>query len=234
MVVVRKDGLCMQALWSKYKVRRGWLRRKPIKNASQIWQAIERARKVITKGACFLVGDGKSIDVWQDTWIPWLEGYKPSPKDATIPMQHLMVSNFNNQHNKQWNVAALEDYFDNNSVEATKRIIIPLSPIEDKLSRVKDNKEMFSVKPAYRLCQEQRIMINNGVNYVDLWKLKMHERLKMIVWRIGNNVIPTKQNIVDRLGSGDPSCPLGHEESETSAHLFFHCQIAKAIWFGCY
>ena len=45
----------------------------------------------------------------------------------------------------------------------------------------------------------------------------------MSVWRIGNNVIPTKQNIVYRLGSGDCSCPLCHEESEISVHLFFHC-----------
>jgi hypothetical protein len=56
----------------------------------------------------------------------------------------------------------------------------------------------------------------------------------MFVWRIANNVIPTKKNFVDRLGSGDCSCPLCHEESEISVHLFFYCQIARAIWFGCY
>jgi hypothetical protein len=73
MVAVGKDSLCMTALRSKYKVRKGWLRREPIRNVSQIWQAIERAREVLIKGACFLVGDSKSIDVWQDPWIPWCE-----------------------------------------------------------------------------------------------------------------------------------------------------------------
>jgi hypothetical protein len=95
-------------------------------------------------------------------------------------MQHLMVSSFINQQSKQWNVATLEDYFDNNSVEAIKRIIIPYNPTEDKLSWVKDKKGKFSVKSTYMLCQEHRSMINNGVNWVDFWKLKMHERLKNV------------------------------------------------------
>ena len=54
----------MSALRSKYKVRSGWLRRGPISNASLIWKSIERAKELITKGVCFLVGYGKSIDVW--------------------------------------------------------------------------------------------------------------------------------------------------------------------------
>ena len=95
-------------------------------------------------------------------------------------MQHLMVSSFINQQSKQWNVAALEDHFDNNSMEAIKRIIIPYNPTDDKLSWVKDKKGKFLVKSAYMLCQEQRSMINNGVNWADFWKLKMHERLKNV------------------------------------------------------
>ena len=64
MVAIGNEYLCTQALRSKYKVRRGWLRREPLRNESTIWKSIERARDVIIKGACYLAGDGKSIDIW--------------------------------------------------------------------------------------------------------------------------------------------------------------------------
>jgi hypothetical protein len=53
----------MRLLRSKYKVRKDWLRKNPVKVASPIWRAIEKAKKVILKGACYLVGDGASINV---------------------------------------------------------------------------------------------------------------------------------------------------------------------------
>ena len=70
MVAAGNESLCMKALRSKYKARRGWLRHEPVKNASPIWQSIEKARELIVKGACYLVGDGKSIDIWLDPWVP--------------------------------------------------------------------------------------------------------------------------------------------------------------------
>ena len=101
MVAIGNESLCMQALRRKYKVRRGWIRREPLRNASPIWKSIERARDVITKGACYLVGDGKSIDIWQDLWVLWLKDFEPTPRDASIPLQHMMVSNYINKHPRQ-------------------------------------------------------------------------------------------------------------------------------------
>ena len=56
----------MEVLWSKYKVKEDWLRTEPSKSASPTWHAIGRAKKFIEKGACFLLGDEKSINVWAD------------------------------------------------------------------------------------------------------------------------------------------------------------------------
>ena len=37
---------------------------------SFIWRGILKARDIVSKGACFLVGDGTTIDVWKSPWIP--------------------------------------------------------------------------------------------------------------------------------------------------------------------
>ncbi len=92
MVATKSDSLCMRMLRSKYKVRENWLRRDDAKNGSR--KAIEKAKHLLVKGACYVVGDGKSIDVWRDSWIPWVEGFKPKPKDDTVNCNPLMVGNF--------------------------------------------------------------------------------------------------------------------------------------------
>jgi hypothetical protein len=57
------DSLCIRALPSKYKVDVDWLDSEPCKNASHLWKAIERLRVVVKKGACFIMGNGTSIDM---------------------------------------------------------------------------------------------------------------------------------------------------------------------------
>lgn len=44
-----------------------------------------------------------------------------------------------------------------------------------------------------------------------------------------NNAILTKDNMIRRNWSGDPTCYFC-SQSENANHLFFQCSIAKAIW----
>lgn len=66
MVAFKRDNLCMKILQSKYKVKDDWLRSDALKKASPIWKAIKRTKSIITKGACYMIGNGKSMDIWLD------------------------------------------------------------------------------------------------------------------------------------------------------------------------
>ena len=52
----------------------------------------------------------------------------------------------------------------------------------------------------------------------------------MFFWRLGTNTIPTKENLLQRIGIDDPSCVLCGCEIESSCHIFLKCPVAKAIW----
>ena len=54
----------------------------------------------------------------------------------------------------------------------------------------------------------------------------------MLLWRIGQNAIPTKENIMLRIGKGDPNCVLCGKNIENCYHLFFKCDGVKALWFA--
>ena len=73
----------MRVLRLKYKVSEDWLRAEAPKNASPIWKAIEKTKSIVSKGACYLIGDGKFVDIWLDPWVPWIQGFTPAPKTAS-------------------------------------------------------------------------------------------------------------------------------------------------------
>ena len=92
MVASKHDNLCMAILRAKYKVRQDWLCKDLSKFASPIWKAIDSVKDIIVKGACYLIGDRASINVWQDPWIPWIQGFLPKPKSKVVSHTPLMVS----------------------------------------------------------------------------------------------------------------------------------------------
>uniref|UniRef100_A0A2N9GTN8 Reverse transcriptase domain-containing protein n=1 Tax=Fagus sylvatica TaxID=28930 RepID=A0A2N9GTN8_FAGSY len=232
MVASKRNSICMELLRKKYKVRKDWLSKEPMKTASPIWRAIEKAKKIVLKGACYMVGDGNSINIWKDPWVPWLEDFKPKPKDDSIQFNPQMVSSLIDQNAHNWKLEALEQLFDQESVEAISRIIIPIRQREDKLMWIHDHKGVFTVKSAYKLNHDNSSGSNAGFEWQRIWKLKAHERTKMLIWRIGANVLPTKERIAQRMPISDTSCSLCNAEPESSAHLFFNCTVARAIWYG--
>ena len=119
-----------------------------------------------------MVGDDRSINIWLD------QDYKPTPKDDSIIQVPMMVSSLINPSTKSWCVNRLEELFDVESIEAIKRIQILIRPRQDSLMWIKDH---------------------NVLNWQNIWNLKIQERLKMLLWRIRDNVLPTKEILHHRM-----------------------------------
>ena len=56
-----------------------------------------------------------------------------------------------------------------------------------------------------------------------LWKLKIHERYKILIWRITNRILPTRFIVAQKVGLGDTNCPFCRGYEESIDHLFFKC-----------
>ena len=102
MIASKRDSTCMRILRLKYKVSEDWLRAKAPKNASTIWKAIEKAKSIVSKGACYLIGDGKSVDIWLDSWVSWIQGFTPAPKTASTPQVATKVSQLIDPDLRKW------------------------------------------------------------------------------------------------------------------------------------
>ncbi|KAL0007081.1 hypothetical protein SO802_008583 [Lithocarpus litseifolius] len=141
MIASKQDSLCMSILRAKYKVKEGWLHEKNLKHSSPIWRAIEEVKSIIAKGACYLIGDRVSINVWQDPWVPWIDGFRPKPKTQDDPRNPLMVSHLMDQETRVWKANLIQNIFDAESSKAILSIPISLRPKPDKLIWVHNPKD---------------------------------------------------------------------------------------------
>ena len=99
-----------------------------------------------------------------------------------------------------------------------QKILIPLRPKSSRLIRNKYHKGHSSVKSAYRVSRAPYSGYSNTSNlpWQRLWRIKVHERVKMLLWRI--------DNLQQSLEIVDTGC----------VRKFLNCAVANAIWFGCW
>ena len=128
-------------------------------------------------------------------------------------------------------VEFIHEIFEPESAQAILSIHLPPRARPNKLVWTLDPKGKFLVRSAYRVTNDQT---PNGteIHWSKLWNLRAPERVKMLLWRIGSNSLPTKDNLRRRSVSSDPICVLCRQENETSQHIFFKCPVARAIWYS--
>ena len=118
--------------------------------ASPIWKAIEKAREVVQKGACFIIGDDESVDVWLDPWVPWIKGFTPSPKDESYTQSNMKVSQLIDHELQTWRTSMVLDIFNPMSAQAILSIPIPARPSPGKLMWIPGSNGLFLVKSTYK------------------------------------------------------------------------------------
>lgn len=68
-------------------------------------------KHLISKAACFVVGNGESIRTWIDPWVLDLPAFIPSPKAGANPNFALIVSQLFNQDHSSWDSIKLHQFF---------------------------------------------------------------------------------------------------------------------------
>uniref|UniRef100_A0A2N9ET81 Reverse transcriptase domain-containing protein n=2 Tax=Fagus sylvatica TaxID=28930 RepID=A0A2N9ET81_FAGSY len=231
-ILSKKDSLCVKLLLSKYKIRGNWLNQTPNSKGSWTWRGIEKSKHILSKGACMAVGDGNNILVWSDPWVPDCSSFIPRPKDDNGLLNSLVVSQLFNQEHTDWDEGKLQSLFEPDDVQAIKRITVPHHARSDGWIWTKSNNGDFSIKSAYwnARCISDRGTLDSIKE--GIWKANLHERLKMLLWRIASSLLPTKVNLARFIDNADLWCPLCKNDQESVVHIFLHCPIAKALWFG--
>lgn len=114
----------------------------------------------------------------------------------------------------------------------------PTVVCEDKLIWMGNAEGKFSIKNCYLLNFAIEEESENLDSWSKLWRLDLHDHLKMFMWHLKKKVIPSKELVSERVRSGDRSCAICGAEVESYYHIFKECQGIKALAFaskwGCH
>ncbi len=177
---------------AKYLKGRSFWNIKVSPTSSWVWKSVLSSRELLSKGICWKIGDVRGLEVWDNPWIPSLEGFKPSPISQS-GREPLQVSELILNNPPRWDLNKLKSV-SNNTVKAIQNIHLSQSPQPSKLCWAPSSTGKFTAKSAYWLDQQPRFE-NLGplspAEWKSLWNLKIHERLKLFLWKLAWGLLPT-------------------------------------------
>jgi hypothetical protein len=140
-----------------------------------------------------------------------------------------------------WNIPLLEQIF----LEETAEQIcnIPISPrlMKDRLVWAGTKNGLFLFRSAYNLDLElldrqkgcASVTPSTRSSWKLIWQLKIPRTVQLFLWRVCNDILPTKGKLWKRHIVENPLCPLCGIDFESSTHAIWLCEAAKAVWFEC-
>ena len=63
-----------------------------------------------------------------------------------------------------------------------------------------------------------------------IWNLRIPNRVKSLLWRVGSKALPTRVNLRKRKILTDDSCPHCNLDKETSFHALWSCSCLYPVW----
>lgn len=197
------DSLCARVLKGKYYHECDFMSACNKRHSSHTWRAILYGREVLQKGLIKRVGDGTTIRVWEDPWLPANYGRKPITKLPTASAT--MVEELIDHVNAERDIMALQNNFIAADVQAIQRIPISRA-MEDVWAWQPEKLGFFSVRSAYKLLvhqhrSTQQASCSEGDEksyWKKLWKLPVPPKVRNFWWRVINKFVPTRSILRDR------------------------------------
>jgi ribonuclease HI len=233
-LISNPDSLCGRVLKGKYFHNTDFMAAKKKRNASHIWNAILYGREALQKGLIKRVGDGSSIRVWDDPWIPGNPNMKPLYRDPEAEVT--MVSEFINEEQGCWDKKKLEENIIGPDVATVTAIPIGRFT-EDYWAWTQEKSGTFSVRSCYRLLSASRRMIDVSSSHgaalpiwKKLWRLDVPPKVRTFWWRVINEFVPCRQILHRRHMEELPQCKTCGAAQESVMHAFFECTWARLFW----
>mgnify|MGYP004702503179 CR=1 FL=1 len=240
-ILMQPNLLMSRVLKARYFGRKSIWDIHPKGSDSWCWKSLLSAREVLEAGLRRRVGDGESIKIWEDRWIPGVEDGKIRSQrkvDSKIQRVSELI------RDGQWDRELLRQEFEEQDWLQILRIPLSLGKVMDRFYWAGASSGVYSVKTGYKLIKDlKRKQCQHGgpsepsssrmfksQNWSFLWGLSMPNKLKHFIWKCLQGILPTNALVKGKCGKGDYVCKCCGNSSETLEHMLFLCCNARAIW----
>ena len=196
------------------------------------------ARHVLGLGMIWRVGNGKSIVIRGDKWLPRTFAPKVVSPASVLPPDS-RVCDLIDQATHTWKKGLIAQEFLPH--EASPIIGLPLSlqVTPDRQVWLPSANGDFSTQSAYQLLATSSRAANPSSSsnsrgkslWKGIWNLQAPQKVKHLLWRAANEAIPTVLNLWKRRVVNVACCPMCKAESEDTIHALWGCSSLSAIWY---
>lgn len=222
------ESLCARVLKAKYYPNGSLIDTSFGGNASPGWRAIEFGLELLKKGIIWRVGNGKSIRLWRDPWLPRDFSRRPITRKGNCRFK--WVSDLITD-NGTWNIECINRIFWPIDAEVICNIRIPSRVEEDCVAWHPDKHGLFSVRSAYKLgwclAQENNSSSSNPVGMQKSWD---PHKVKIFAWKAASNCLATMKNKFKRKLEASAICSICGREEEDIVHALCWCPQAGYLW----
>ena len=181
------------------------------------------------KGLKWIIGNGESMNLWQDFWLP---------KGLQSHIHGLLARNEECLTVKQCHSGSLGWSLHNLSFELPSELIedIKATPFsndpntQDSLAWAFSKDGWFSIKSAYLLARDLN-PLNPRMDYVSwVWKMDAPPKILFFLWLCLHNSLPTCTILGSRGLNLSLSYPICNEDYESIDHLLRRCKTTVELW----
>ncbi|KAA3468935.1 reverse transcriptase [Gossypium australe] len=220
-ILVQPNCLLARILKARYFPHTDILSAKVGSYPSFTWRSICNSRDLIADGMLWRIGQGSSVNIWDDPWLPGKDNNRVTDESSST-----------------WKSELIYRLVDKATVDRILSIPLASRRMEDALVWKYDGSGEYSVKSGYRALMTTAIspMPNCAIEgtynsfYKLLWALKLPGKVKIHVWRLFNNLLPHASNLARRMVITETACPLCRAELEDSNHLMWSCGVLQSVW----
>ncbi|XP_042952134.1 uncharacterized protein LOC122289223 [Carya illinoinensis] len=184
---------------------------------SFVWRGIWEAKTNLLKGCRWRVGNGLSINIWTDYWLP---NHKLVPITTTTTTSSVSemdnsVASLMMQNPRRWDMEKVRSLILAREANEVLCIRLPSENVPDTLVWEHEKSGMYSVKSAYQFflfmeTDRQRAECSSAADqnllWKKLWKLNISHRIRVFAWRTCKNILPTLQNLKPRKVIDNANC----------------------------
>ncbi|KAL5551253.1 hypothetical protein UlMin_001429 [Ulmus minor] len=226
------SSLCLSILRARYLHHNCFFDTQAKAGDSPFWKSVIASVSLLKEGACYLIGDGCSIDPWKDPWVLYAENFRPN-LISEAGVSNVRVKDFFLSQGV-WDLHKLSLNFAQDDARLIAAMVLPVRPSPDRWVRLPASNGKFSTKSAYLTANKGRF--SNGSNipkesWLRVWGHKLVLlRHKLNWWFFLSNAFPTRDKLNSLFHIENMLCPICNDSPENSLHLLFFFVFSRKCW----
>ncbi|KAG8480190.1 hypothetical protein CXB51_024907 [Gossypium anomalum] len=209
-IITQPDCLLARVMKAKYFPKGDCMSARVGSYLSYTWRSIWGARCLLKEGIGWRIGNGQSVNIWNDAWLPGVENGRVQCQQINI--RYSMVSDLIDRDAVTWKHEEIRSLF---GEEQMQRIVaIPLANIglQDALVWRGDNTGIYTAKKGYKwrnIIETPNIHQNSLTKfYKRFWDIKVPSKIRMHLWRVAKKYMPFLFNLKIHRLVNNTLCPV--------------------------